>query len=305
MAVTANGTVYTVTTFTAAGATYQSRMAVPDTLDGEQGIPLLLYCHGAGGNHTELTAGSNLTLIRNAFLDAGWALLEADAGGPHWGNDTSRDEYRRAFIHARATISVGPVVCMGRSMGGIPASYAATQDPVISPHVRGLLLNSAVQSLAYQYGYHSTHKSAIRTAYGFSDDADFDTATAGHDPLGDYDADVYAGLWVAWWAGDADDVVPYDQNSEAMHAKVSPTARRTGFTLVAGADHGYPGTYTQHAESLAAAQRMVTPFTIGGQPAPLADMRVAAEGELRSVKLVKMRRGDQVVTLGRHRWFNP
>lgn len=301
MPTTTHGTAYTVSSFTALGASYDSRLAVPDGLSGASGIPLLFYFHGAGGDETELTAGSNLALIRNAFLDAGFALLESDAGGANWGNDTSRDEYQRAFVHARSTISVGSVVCFGRSMGGIPASYAATQDPIISPHVDGLLLNSAAQSLEWQYDNGNT--SAIRTAYGFATDGEFDAATAGHDPLDDYDAADYAGLSVYWWGGTADTTVPPENNAVPMHAKVGKTARRTGITLVNGADHGYPGTYTQHDESIAAAQSVVTPFSIGAVPVSVADLRIAAGGEIRSVKQVQFCAPDGVVSvLARHRW---
>lgn len=303
MPTTTHGTAYTVTDFVAEGSADNSRLTVPDELDGEQGIPLLFYFHGAGGDHTELTANSNLKSIREAFLDAGFALLEANAGGANWGNDDSRTEYQQTFVDARSRISIGPVLCFGRSMGGITAMYAATQDSEIAGHVKGLILNSAVCDLRYQYDNNATHTSAIETAYGFSGSANFDASTAGHDPLNDYAMSDFAGLRVLIAVGDSDTDVPADSNGIPMHAAIGAHATSTDILVVAGATHSYPSTYETPDESVQLGQEAASPFvTNEAVPVPVADLVVNVGGDLRVVKQVIYRSGGVQRTVGRHRF---
>lgn len=242
MPTTPNGTVYTVTDFTPAGG-HLSRYALPDGRMGDPNIPTVLYLHGSGGGYNQFSAASYWAKMRNALIDAGWAYIEGEGSGEHWGNQSGRGSYEATFTHAGGLFDIGPVVILARSMGGILGPWLYLYSTVIAPRAVGLIVNSGTQDLAYRYengGY-----GVISTAYGFVDTG-YETATAGHDPLLFPVAD-WAGKNAQWLIGTADTQVPPEPHGIALHSRVAGVLDDGELITVQGATHSAPGTYEEVA----------------------------------------------------------
>ena len=219
---------WTTTTFTAGGDT-ALLWRNPLVSSG----PLLIYCHGVGGDQTEFGL-ADYAGLRSWLHDQGWAALEANGGGPGWGNQTQRDTYRAAYDVVAADYEVTDVIVFGRSMGGIIGSWLHLYDPAISAKSKGLILCGAVQDLGWAYD--ATFATSIRAAYGTSDRTSTMTAVAGHNPI-DFPAGDYAGSSILFQAGDADTIVSGADNVLAQHTRVSGQLAFDVVDVEPGGDH--------------------------------------------------------------------
>jgi pimeloyl-ACP methyl ester carboxylesterase len=115
-------------------------------------IPTLLYIHGSGGGPEQFASFSAWTEFRDWLIDHGWAWVEGGgdvtdaAGQQNWGNAGSRTAYQAYLTHVGGILDIGDLVVMGRSMGGITASWLFTMSPIAGNFV-GAIFNSAVSTL--------------------------------------------------------------------------------------------------------------------------------------------------------------
>ncbi|AYQ99938.1 esterase [Arthrobacter phage Mendel] len=240
MAVTAAGTGYSRTVYT----TSAGETGVKWVPDGVQaGAPLLMYCHGNPGivqdsadQEFQYTA---FTEIREWCLDRGWVMGEAHAGGSSWGNDTARNGYRALYNDLAAQIGgIGPIVIIGRSMGGLVGAYLATLDPVIAPKTLGFMCLSGTLDLAYRYSIATgDNKTLIEAAYGGANtQAAFNAASAGHDPML-FPAGTWTGRNAIQQYATGDVVVDDVPNALAWLDKYGPELAIKMVQETAGGDH--------------------------------------------------------------------
>lgn len=258
MPTTAEGTAYTIHARTNAVGD-PMRWAVADRYAND-GIrkPTLLYCHGASGDETQFS-GFSWVGLRDRIIDNGWVWVEAlGLSDVHWGHEAACESYALALTETAQLHPLGPVVILGRSMGGTVSSSLATQDRYgIKPHVAGLIQNSAVQSLIQYMIVDGRYSSAIPY---FGDptvnEAAWLAASAPYDPIR-FAPEDYAGLAVQWLAGTADNAVPVETHAQAQYARVASHCAHAEIHINQGATHTYPSTYTMSQEMWSFALRAV------------------------------------------------
>lgn len=220
MPTTSSGTTYTVYTSTATGygtAVY----AVADAHKNDTGIPTILYAHGAGGAYNQFATLTAWTGLRDWVIDHGGAWVEGSggrtetAGQSNWGNSDARAAYVAYLEWAASKIDVGPVVPLGRSMGGVIAPWLYLRSP-IAPRCVAMIVNSGVQTLTY--GTRDSTNGALKPtgqyfgqsildAYGAADYDTFITASSDYDPL-NFAPSLWDGKKVLQLVGTADATVP-------------------------------------------------------------------------------------------------
>jgi pimeloyl-ACP methyl ester carboxylesterase len=235
MPTTPNGTVYTVysATVTDAGTV---KWGVADAAAGTANIPAILYCHGSGGASNQFETLSAWTGLRNWLMDNGFAWIEGTGGGTKsWGNEAARIAYDTSYAHVAGVLDLGPVIPLGRSMGGVVAQYLFTQSPVVAPACVGAIINSGVQSLAAWYEA-GIDQPAVLSAYGATDSASFYAAIEGYEPL-DFPATAWAGKKIIQLVGDSDTTVPAEDHGLAMRAHYAGQPSLDLLDIRAGGDH--------------------------------------------------------------------
>jgi len=244
--VTTNGNAWTTYSAVVSGAG-TVRWGVGDTHLGDTDIPVLLYAHGAGGSSNQFEGFSSWLGLREWLIDNGWAWIEGSGGGSQpWGNTASRVAYENAYTHVAGVLDLGSVVPLGRSMGGLVVQWLYTQSAVLAPVSVGLIVNSGVQSLAAAYAS-GNWTTEIRAAYGAADDATFNAASIGYDPLL-FSASEWAGLNVLQLVGTADTTVPPADHGYAMRTHYAGQPSIDSLYERIGGDHSTGnGLYTATA----------------------------------------------------------
>lgn len=269
MATTASGTPYTVNAATAPGGD-ATLWAVATSLLAASNIPLVVYCHGDGGAYNQFAALGAWQGMRDWLIDNGCAWVEAAGGGiSTWGNQAARTSYEAAVAYARTQLDIGPIIVLGRSMGGIPAYWLATQSS-FAADVVGLIINSGVTDLwlSYQTGAYLGWPAKFRTAYGAADDAEFYANSTGFDPM-QFSTALYANLPVMQLWGTADTTVPSSRNAEPWISAYGPYAESVTTDIRVGGDHSAAnGSYLQ-VDAMAAFIATVASIT----PPPPLDPR--------------------------------
>lgn len=195
--------------------------------------PLLVYCHGVGGSETEFGI-ADYAAFRTWLDTRGWTAVEANAGGPGWGNDTQRACYRAAVEHVQTLQTVTDIVVFGRSMGGIIGTWLHLHDPVIAPLSRGLIACASVQDIGWAYD--NGFGGSLRAAHGTGSRSTTLDATIGRDPIR-MPATDYAGTSVLWQYGTADTVVDPLANVIAQRDRVAPGLTLSVTDEEVGGDH--------------------------------------------------------------------
>lgn len=190
--------------------------------------PVLLYCHGSGGQHDQFTSRPGMARLRDALIDAGWVYIESLGGGTnHWGREFAMASYVATCREAAAMHPLGAVVVMGRSMGGtVSTSLAAKDEWGLKDHVVGLLLDSGVQSLYYW------HITLGKSLYGQYPDASVDMqafldASEQFDPLR-FPVEDLADVAVQFVSGTSDPSVPIEGNAEPQYQRIKGVAPYAG-----------------------------------------------------------------------------
>ena len=250
MPATPKGTAYTVTTAPIPGHT-QALYGVADAVKNSADIPTVVFCHGAGGSYSQFSASSAWDDLRFWLIDNGWAWVEG-SGGPsyeqgaqHWASPYARAAYTAYIDWLDSKINAGVMVPLGRSMGGLMASWLYLRSPIAS-RCGGMIANAGVQTIAYgtvsdpdpdrrptaqHFGY------AMRIAYGVDNYNDLIAASLDHDPM-NWDPTLWDGKKVLQIAGTADTTVPpHTRGYEPLRALYSGRTAVDLVDLKVGGDH--------------------------------------------------------------------
>lgn len=103
--------------------TNKATLIVPASPNGQ----LVIWFHGHGGNAEDIVSGGQIVGLRDALLDAGYALAASDGAGPAWGNRASVAAYAALDAWASEQTEVTERVLFGQSMGGL-ASLQMVDD---------------------------------------------------------------------------------------------------------------------------------------------------------------------------------
>jgi pimeloyl-ACP methyl ester carboxylesterase len=245
MPTTTAGTAYTTFTATPVGGD-QTRWAVADAVADDANVPLLVYCHGNSGAYNQFSTTPAWQGLREWIVDNGWAWVESDGGGgTSWGGPAARASYEAAATHVRGILDIGPIVVLGRSMGGLVAYWLYTQSSFAADCV-GLIISSGTTDLAHRYAVaDSGVKAEMRVAYGAANDGAFATNSIGYDPML-FDLSAWDGTNVLQVIGTADTTVPPSDNGLAIRALWSGHPAIDRLDVREGGDHSQTnGTYFQ------------------------------------------------------------
>lgn len=234
MPATTNGTAYTTyeTTLTDAN---QVLYGVADSHKTDTGIPVILYAHGNGGSYQQFAGSGAFKGLRDWLMDNGWAWVESTGGGgDSWGNQQARDHYEAAYTWLTTQINVGPVVVLGRSMGGIVSYWLHTRSAVVPS--AALIANSAVTDLQAWIGP-SPGYPVFRTAFGIEEDgSNYEAVLNEHDPMRQPLTDWIGQKVIQLW-GDADTTVPPAVHAEAWISKYGSELALMRTDIREGGDH--------------------------------------------------------------------
>lgn len=238
MPTTGIGTAYTVTE-TVLPMGDRALYGVADSHRGDTGVPVVLYCHGDGSEYDSFYSTDAWIGLRNWLVDNGYAWVESAGGGVStWGSPTALTSYEQALQWIAGQLNVGPVVVLGRSMGGLPAYWLYAKSTVVAPYRAGLIISSGVTDLHYRYYSYATasKQATMRAAYGAASDADWDVKTAGHDPML-FPVSLWDGAKVLELVGTADTNVEPGPNGYAIRARWAGHPALDLLTVRQGGDH--------------------------------------------------------------------
>lgn len=89
---------------------------------------VVVYFHGMAQGATVTELEAKRKGFTEALLRAGYAVVSADAGGDAFGNEASRDDYRRLIRAAEHKYATATRAFVAESMGGLPALALLSQD---------------------------------------------------------------------------------------------------------------------------------------------------------------------------------
>lgn len=207
--------------------------------------PTVLYCHGAGADSRQFTRLGAWRELRGWLIRNGWMWIECTGGGRFgWGNTASRQAYEAAVSIVGERAPLGPIVVLGRSMGGIVAHWLLTRSEVVAPLCSGAIINSGVQDLlaAYRSGLWT---SSLEDAYGVRGERAFALATEGHDPMR-FDPSRWSGTRVLQLVATQDDLVPPEAHGCALRRRYAGHPAQDELDVRRGGDHSREnGSYLQ------------------------------------------------------------
>lgn len=264
MATTAAGTLYTVHTASVGGETVVWAVANAHTASAD--IPTVLYTHGAGGAADQFATLGAWKGLRDWLIDNGWAWIEGTGGGAQpWGNQASQDSYDAAFAYVDGILDIGPVVVLGRSMGGAVGARLYLDHRDTDARFVALIQNSGVQDLAWAYDYDSGRwTAAFNSAWGVANKTAFLAAVVGLNPISG-PAASWAGAKVLQMWGDADTTVPPSANATPMRSMYTGQPAIDTFNVRVGGDHSATnGSYLE----VAAMTAFLSEVTGGAPPEP-------------------------------------
>lgn len=242
MARTAAGTEYTPHVWTNVTGD-QSVWAVADHLAGTTyRKPVLMYCHGNGGDYDSFTNGSQYDPLRDRLIDNGWAYVETLGGSAsNWGREFAMASYAAAAREAAAMHPLGTLVILGRSMGGcVSSSLALKEEWGLKQHVVGLLLEAAVQSLEFRHidrgKWLNDQYPEGRASHGGNYQAFMD-ASEDFDPMR-FPVELYADMPVQFVHGTHDDNVLPEGHAIPQYHRIKDVAPYADLYLRGLGTHG-------------------------------------------------------------------
>ena len=239
--------------------------AVADNRVGAKDIPLVIVCHGAGGDYNEFT--NSYPPLRDWIIDNGGAYVEARGALKNWGSKKGVDAYRAAYDRVVSSLSVGPVALVGISMGGLAAVNLYLNEPVISARASGAAILSGTADLVYRYNTGSPDDQAsLRAAYNAADTAAYMAAIKAYDPM-QIPISKWAGKRVQHVVADGDTAVVAKRHGIPLRRRIATGApAMNGMFVFPGGDHNStqlnaaatPATTSFLAEVLGMNSRTVT-----------------------------------------------
>jgi pimeloyl-ACP methyl ester carboxylesterase len=282
MPTTANGTAYT--TYTASLPGHGTVVwTIGDAFVGMLDRPTILYAHGSGGAPDQWATLAQAKDIRDAWIDGGGLVIEGGggttdaAGAQNWGNAAARSAYVAYLAYVAGTISVGDLVVVGRSMGGLVAAWLATQSS-IAGDVAGFISMSGVETMLVGSADNTApviEKNTVRhfgstmwAAYGQTTYAGAAAAVEGTYSPEDWDPTVWDGTSILALWGDNDTSVPWDTRGGGPLADTWET-RAPLYREVRrpNGDHGNNSTWL-NVDDMLTFLGDVTSFTPPPHPAP-------------------------------------
>lgn len=203
-------------------------VSLPKGWKSTRPVPVFIHLHGHDGSELTIagTSGPNWNRVRVALNAAGIAVASTQAHDNGWGNTASVNDVLALYRYLRDQFPVGAIILSANSMGNLPGLLTLAGRAV--PGIVGYHGVDPVTSLASMWaGGAGTYAANIKTAYGFSNNADYPTATAGHDPLL-LNPSAFRGVPMRLVASNADTVASRADNADALAARLSNVA------LVAG-----------------------------------------------------------------------
>lgn len=209
---------------------------VPKSYDSRLANPLVLYFHGSTDNAQTPFKYASLRPVTQALLDAGYIVASSDGHGNNWGNQDSLDDTYTLYKYVRDHYSIGPVLILSQSMGGLGGlSTILAQDVPGIVGWAGIYPCCNLRAL-YDGGSLTT---PIKQAYGIaSNGSDYDSKTAGYDPAL-YLGNKFRGVGMRFYASPGDTLVPKATNSDLIARKVARYALESEVVVCSG-DHGDP-----------------------------------------------------------------
>ena len=232
------------------------RWLVSDHSATARRVPTVLFLHGAGHEEDHFEQATLWAPLRHRLMDEGWAVVEgrggrAPAARANWGNLAAQRAYSAYLGHVAGVLDVGPVVVIGRSMGGIAASNIYLNDPVVSSLARGLMLHQAACNLGALAAVPAGGVGGSRTgqfwpglwhAWGTNDAQSFLRAAGPYDPML-WDPEVWRGktVWVGVATGDR--TVPPEDHGLALRRRWAGQPRIDRVSTRIGGNHTYEGLF--------------------------------------------------------------
>lgn len=229
---------------------------IPASWDHFNGGPVAIFCHqSVTGQWDEMWQSDEAAKsfpVGNALLNAGYAIAFAQDGsdntdtnatGDRWGNPTSQQNYYDLYDFFRTHFNTTQVFLLGASMGGGTVMQLVTQRTFPTP--AAIVTHAGALSMRKMWneampGDPSGIKTSFKAAWGFSNDADFETATAGYHPE-DRQGYEFRGIPARFWQGTSDVVILPD-TPDAFVTKMSPFNGDVQ-EVVVSAGHGGPALY--------------------------------------------------------------
>jgi len=210
-----------------------TRIAFRKGENGNRGFPLMVYFHGASGNQNDPFVDPDQKRITDQFIQAGYMVASSNGAGDSWGNQAGIDAYDALITYLQSEYNITKIILIGQSMGGIVSLNLMSSTSHNIDAWYGIYPATNLRA-QYDIGF----AGAIQTAYGFSNPADYDTATAGHDPNLKLATD-FPKIKYRMTASPEDTVVDIDDNSLLFNTRMDPYALITQVVVCIG-EHGDP-----------------------------------------------------------------
>lgn len=168
-------------------------LTVPTSAQLGSPVTLVIGCHGHGGSNNTFETHAPSLGVRDRMTDDGYVFMSPHMHGNTWGNQVAMDDIAAAYAYAAALWTVSNVLLFGGSMGGLAAVNAGRKGVV--PDVRAVAVVAPALNLRSNYDS-ASYKPSVEAAYGVATDgADYDSKTAGFDPIlsdpAEYNGDRY------------------------------------------------------------------------------------------------------------------
>lgn len=206
----------------------QFLVLLPDSFNLRAAHPLVVYHGGMGETMSAPNTALNTRTVIDALQAAGYIVAASNAHGDNWGNDNSLVDYSELYGFVAGLFRISRTVLLSASMGGCSEFLTAADRPFPIKGCAGIF---PCCSLAAMY---LVFPDSINAAYGIS--GDYETKTAGHDPLLRTASD-YAGLRMRFYASPDDDVVVKVSNADALSAHVASVTLEEEVVVCSG-EHG-------------------------------------------------------------------
>lgn len=263
-AVTASGTPWSTWSAVLPGHG-ETRWWCADARVGDGGLRTLLHLHGAGGTAHDLETVTLWRGVRERLVDEGWLVVEGAGGesaiqaGYSWGNPAARAAYRAYLEHVGSLLDLGPLVVLGRSMGGVGAANLYLHDDLVAPWASGLVLHQAALNLVAlsevpregnEGSGSGRYWPTLWSAYGASSHEEFLAVCGPHDVL-QAPAEAWRGarVWVGVATGDLS--VPPAVHGLALRERWGDEPALDRLVLREGGNHTTQGVFDRVDELLA------------------------------------------------------
>lgn len=193
---------------------------IPASYDPNVKNKVCVWVHGADGYAKTIWMWAGHRLVLTSLLNAGYVVIGTDGTSRNsWGNAQSGTDIKNMIDGYRQYLNLqDEVYVLGESMGGMVSLNAIQKGKI---DVKAVTLISPATNLEHVYYNNATLKAQIRTAYGISDDSEFQTKTNGYDPYNDISAEVYKNIPFRIYASPADTVVIKANNTDLFAEKIN------------------------------------------------------------------------------------